>query len=190
MTEIEIKAHVYEPEETARRVGAFASFTGETVKRDAYWSRAEIPGICPPRKVRIREEDGTLTVTYKRKEIRGETEVNNESEFTIDNRESFEAFISDVGFSPSNVKEKRTRRWTCSMPIDARQAGETREIGIELSLVANLGWFLELEALIETPDDKMIDGVRHALLELLARCGIPETALESRYYTEMLADRA
>lgn len=192
MTEIEIKAHVYDPGETERIIASFATFRGESRKSDAYWIQGR-PGdgdaatatSTQPVKVRVRDENGALIVTYKRKELRAETEVNDEREFTIDDRDAFEAFIADAGFSPASFKEKRTKRWTWEF-------ADATEVGIELSLVERLGWFVELEVLAEGPDEGDIARIRGILLETLARCGIGEGSIETRYYTEMLdsLDRA
>lgn len=178
MTEIEIKAHVGDHEITEKTIASFATFTGETHKRDTYWTKEN-----PPMKVRLREESGLLTVTYKKKELRGAVEVNDEREFTISDRSAFEALITDAGFMPASHKEKRTKRWV--RPVNL--AG-VMEIGIELSHVHALGWFLELEALAEKPDERDIERVRESLMETLTLCGIDSRAIETRYYTEMLAE--
>lgn len=184
MTEIEIKAHVANPEKTAQNIASFAVFTGETHKRDTYWTREE-----PLVKVRVREESGILTVTYKKKELRGETEVNDEREFTISDRSAFETFIADSGFSPASYKEKITKRWVIQSDSYGEQREKTLpEIGIELSLVDRLGWFIELEALADNPGENEIARIRGLLLETLDRCCINREAIETRYYTEMLAE--
>lgn len=186
MTEIEMKARVSDPEATACRIGEFALFTGETRKRDVYWTQGErADGTAL--KVRIRDEDGALTVTYKRKEVRGTLEVNDEREFRIDCREAFECLLADAGFQPTDKKEKSTRRWSLARR-DAASPEEKAEIGIELSHVAGLGWFLELEALADAPSDAEIERTRVMLLDLLGRCGIDESKLEGRHYTEMLRE--
>ncbi len=176
MTEIEIKARVGDPDAAERNIASFASFTGETRKRDTYWA-----GGNPAVKVRVREEGETVTVTYKRKELRGDTEVNDEREFTISDRSAFETFIGDAGFAKASYKEKKTKRWVW------RGDNEGAEIGIELSLVESLGWFIELEALADDPGEEEIARIRQGLFATLKRCGIEQSAIETRYYTEMLA---
>jgi predicted adenylyl cyclase CyaB len=259
MTEIELKAHVDEPDRVERAIASFASFAGETVKRDTYYrlpregalpegtlpdgtflaavasavsflsaigaaacvifgaSKSTVIAIClfatafvaaasliglrrgktgasadahasanagagrgNPIKVRIREEAGRVTVTYKRKEVRESVEVNDEREFTIDDRAAFEAFVGDVGFEPDSVKEKRTKGWVC------KTAGGF-DATIELSLVGPLGWFVEIEILLERPDAAATDRATGELRKLLAKCGVGEREIETRYYTEMLA---
>lgn len=246
MTEIELKAHVRETDAVERAIRSFASYSGETIKRDTYYLLPRSGGqpdgtglaafmaiftfvaaiaaavcviagasktvailIClfatafvaasallgarrkeagshvdasgSPVKVRIREEGGETTVTYKKKEVRGTVEVNDEREFRVDDRVPLEALLGDLGFVPDSSKEKRTKSWTCATP-------EGFDATIELSLVGPLGWFVEIEILKDDPDEAETKRATEALGGLLARCGVDEREIEPRYYTEMLAD--
>jgi len=184
MTEIELKAHVADPEETEKQIKTFATFRGETEKFDAYWVNpdcAKGTATGKPVKVRIREEAGVIVVTYKKKELQGAIEVNDELEFTIDNRIAFETLITDFGFSPDSIKHKKTKSF------DYVTSGNTR-ITIELSLVDPLGTFVEIEILKDNPDSETIERARKILNETLKMCGISENAIEKRYYTEMIAE--
>jgi len=183
MTEIELKAHVADPEATEKEINAFATFKCETEKFDAYWVNAHfMQGNAAGKhvKVRIREEAGLTVVTYKKKELQGAIEVNDEKEFTIDNREAFETLISDLGFSPDSIKHKKTKSYDYV-------AGGTH-VTIELSLVDLLGAFVEIEILKDNPDSETIERSRKILGETLKLCGIGENAIETRYYTEMIAE--
>jgi adenylate cyclase class 2 len=207
MTEIELKAHVANPEDTEKKIRTFAAFKGETEKFDAYWTNnAGKNGQAAqnPVKVRIREESGLIVVTYKKKERQGAIEVNDEREFTIDNREAFETLITDLGFSRDSLKHKKTKSFdyvahdgadsTHSVAgahgahgaHDENSAGNT-PVTIELSLVDPLGWFVEIEILKDNPDSETIERSRKILGETLKLCGIGEDAIEMRYYTEMIA---
>lgn len=203
MTEIEIKAHVADPVAAEKNIRAFAGFEGHVSKSDTYWkkngSETECDDIADsgatgqtapqPVKVRIREErdpergEGTTVVTYKRKELQGDIEVNDEREFSIDDRAAFETLIGDLGFVPYVKKEKDTKSFS-------HRAGDGNEVTIELSLVAGLGWFVELEILADNPSSEETARAQTALRETLARCGIPESAIERRYYTDLIAESA
>lgn len=207
MTEIEIKAHVADPAVTEKTIREFAAFTGRVFKSDTYWKkngsgaagddiaetatagRADGQAAKPPVKVRIREErdpelgEGTTVVTYKRKELQGDIEVNDEREFTIDDRAAFETLIGDLGFVPYVRKEKDTKSFSW------RPEGG-HEVTIELSLVAGLGWFVELEILADNPSSEETSRAQGLLREALKRCDIQESAIERRYYTDMLAESA
>jgi adenylate cyclase class 2 len=204
MTEIEIKAHVADPDETEKKISAFAHYEGRVFKSDMYWKKngsAEAgddiadsgavgqTAATLPIKVRIREERepesgvGTTVVTYKRKELQGDIEVNDEREFTIDDRAAFETLIGDLGFVPYIRKEKDTKSFSWTAPDGCK-------VTIELSLVAGLGWFVELEILADNPSPDETSRAQRVLRETLGRCGIPESAIERRYYTDMLAESA
>lgn len=217
MTEIEIKAHVADPDSTERAIAAFAEFRKETIKNDTYWrkilaqpvgeraqpveegARSSGPEMAQSRtatgvdvstgaqepkqvKVRIRDENGEVIVTYKRKELQGDIEVNDEREFGISDRFPFEVLLGDLGFRPYITKEKRTRSFAWISP-------EGMPLTIELSLVGGLGWFVELEILAKDPDAAETAKAQGILRATLERCGIPASAIEPRYYTDMLAER-
>lgn len=143
--------------------------------------RAGATGYARPVKVRIRNEDGETAVTYKRKEVQGGIEVNDEREFKIDDAAAFEALLVDLDFAPFIEKHKTTKSFYL-------KDGDGTELTIELSLVRDLGWFVEIEILADSPDAAETERARATLLKTLARCGVPESAIEPRYYTEMLAD--
>jgi predicted adenylyl cyclase CyaB len=255
MTEIELKAHVVDPEATERTIRTFAKPIRETVKSDVYWKResgyatepsrttsiaafgallsflfalaaavaliagapkeaaisiclcglmivtalsfffgrimphtkksgkSQSAGKIPEAKatrLRVRAEAGSTVVTYKRKEMQGDIEVNDEREFTIDDRSAFESLIQDLGFSPFIKKEKTTKSFSY-------RADDGTEAGIELSLIAGLGWFVEIEILADEPDEDETARAEAILRETLSKCGIKADAIESRYYTDMLA---
>ncbi len=239
MTEIELKAHVVDPEATERTIRTFAKPIRETVKSDVYWKRengypsgpsrtasiaaigallsflfalaaavALIAGapkeaaiaIClfglmivtalsffsgkiPESKatrLRVRAEAGSTVVTYKRKEMQGDIEVNDEREFTIDDRSAFESLIQDIGFSPFIKKEKSTKSFSY-------RCDDGTEVGIELSLIEGLGWFVEIEILADEPDEDETARAEAILRDTLSKCGVKAETIESRYYTDMLA---
>ena len=199
MTEIELKAHVRDPAETERIILGFAEARGEVLKRDVYWRRPgpeSPPGAGPAKsgagssarsideaiKLRIRDEGGKAVVTYKRKELRADIEVNDEREFAVSDRAALECLITDLGFEPYISKEKRTKSFAF--------AGDGGiPVTIELSLVTGLGWFVEIEILMENPGETETGRARKLLRETLARCGIPESELEPRFYTDLLRER-
>ncbi len=214
MIEVELKAHAEDPAvyrdrlaqlctglnnacpagETDSRAGENAprtdlqltgfSYAGQLFKQDTYWTDGTI-------KFRIREEtDGNantkILVTYKQKEVRGDTEVNEEKEFSVDNRLALESLMSDSGFAPCMTKNKKTEVWQCRAEFDSES---TIPVTIELSKVGPLGWFLEIEALCaDGSAEADIEQARNAVKETVRCLGIPESAIEKRYYSEMLAE--
>jgi adenylate cyclase class 2 len=180
MIEIELKARVEDPEAAARRARAFAAFSGACEKEDAYWFPAEagLRGEFPASGVRLRRETGgggeTWRVTFKKQEKRGAIEVNDEREFEVSDGAVFGELLRRLGLVPKKAKCKRCRSWT----FDG--------VTIELVFIEQLGWFVELEILAESDDAETISAAKAKLLALLGRMGVPETAIETRYYTAML----
>jgi len=178
MTEIELKAHIDNPDSIEAALMALPGTrkTGQTVKNDVYLGLAGSPV-----RVRLRDENGTHTLTYKRKEVRSDIEVNDEKETEVSNREAVHTLLADIGFEPFLNKTKQTRSF--SVPY-----GTDTTVTAEISLVEPLGWFLELEILLECtdPDEASVSKARETLLAVLASCGVEQSAIENRYYSEML----
>lgn len=182
MTEIELKAHVRDPSGTEERLRSFCTFRGETVKKDEYWKNPA------GKTVRIREETGKPPVlTWKVKTLNGGVEVNDEKEFSVSSGSLCSEFLKEAGFSPSLRKEKRTKTYTCGAFPEAAGTGKGFPASLELSEVAGLGFFLEIEIMLDKPDGETEKEARQTLGVLLARAGIPESEIEERYYSELLA---
>ena len=209
MYEIELKAHVEDRSAVARTLDSFADYAGALIKRDIYY---RLPLACVPAdterspskrtdaKVRsenaekkthigcrirktVYEETGEtkITFTYKRKELRKDAdgiaiEVNDEKECTLSETDAIESFIKDSGGRISHVKEKIIKEWYAETEAGAAH--------IELCTVPPLGDFLEIEVL--TKDDAQTESAKRAILSIFKNCGIDESAIESRYYSDMI----
>ena len=177
MYEIELKAHVEYPNEVELLLNSFAHFVGETDKKDSYWKHS----TCNVQ-FRIRSETGKMDcVTYKHKEVRENNfECNIENEFFIDNRPAFEKLMQDSGYTVAYTKRKTTKTYK----IPSRE-----NLAIELSFLEHLGFFIEIEILSETNDTKTVQNCHAELLSILEKCSLPQTAIETRYYSEMLKEK-
>ena len=209
MYEIELKAHVEDSREVASTLDSFAEYIGALTKRDTYY---RLPLACVPTGTeaasskradakahsentevqthigcRIRktvyEKTGEpkITFTYKRKELRKDAdgiaiEVNDEKECTLSETDAIESFIKDAGGSISHVKEKIIKEWYAET-----EAGKAH---IELCTVPPLGDFLEIEVLAK--DDAHTENAKRAILSIFKNCSIDESAIERRYYSDML----
>jgi adenylate cyclase class 2 len=196
MTEIELKARIADYESTRRALSAFAAYEGRYDKRDTYWrmQRGEASGGKQALSIRLRREcpltgtdsgqteldasAGTTVATYKR-EKRQQTdsctiEINDEQEFSVSDEAAFAAFLLDADFAVSHEKRKLVEKWRYGQAL------------LELCTVPPLGDFLEIEILSQAGDDATVAGARRELESLLARSGVPLSAVESRYYSEML----
>lgn len=186
MTEIEIKARVTDPIFTEAKIRTFACFLKTIKKSDIYWKQ-ESTGL----KIRLRTEQIIQTesigdpndtiVTYKKKQIQNKTEVNEEYEFSITERSSFEAFLHDLNFIPYIEKTKETLVFSYLNSTDF-------PVLIELSYIPLLGYFIEIEIMSEKKDKEYINKAREVLFSTLKTCEIPETNIETRFYTDMLKE--
>lgn len=196
MTEIELKAHVYEKEKLIETLKTFAIYEKTVFKDDTYYHLKTNEIQSNGKKyisVRIRKEtqtkeNQTITknyLTYKRKEIRTDasglsTEVNDENETEISNTKSLEILLKDIGFVPALKKQKEV--------IDFFVQTKFGKASLELCNVLGLGDFLEIEILSEKNDSKTVANVQSELKKILKKCNIPEKDIENRYYSEMLAE--
>lgn len=216
MYEIEIKAHVYDYKAVSDALTAFAKYESSIKKHDTYYryyynradyrivspsgntspNKSVAPNVHFPQKpyltARIRREIITapntepraeILLTYKRKETRTlqdgtSTEVNEENECTLSDALAIEKLFSDIGFAPSYTKEKFAESWYVQT-----SAGEAH---IELCEVPPLGYFLEMEIMAQNNDIATVDAARTALYTLLEKCGVEKSAIEPRYYSELL----
>jgi adenylate cyclase class 2 len=187
--EIELKAWVDDPGAVREKLDALARYNGEFLKEDRYWKQenpADGPPSLPLSGVRIRKESGrdaggrgrrAITVTWKSKETREGLEVNDEREFSVSDAESFGELLGRLGLKPAASKRKSGFSW------------DYGGITAELTEVAGLGWFAELEIIRGSGTPETVSAARRRLLDLLAKLGIGEDRIEPRYYTELLAEK-
>ncbi|MCF7940565.1 MAG: class IV adenylate cyclase [Spirochaetia bacterium] len=173
MTEVEIKAHVYDLKALRERILQLEGICGPEYRHreDSYYGAGDGPGVL----FRIRTEQDRCEITRKLKSMRGLAEVNREIEFSVSDPQACREFCESLGYQVVIRKEKRGEIF------------RHEEVSIELWEVTGLGSFIELEVLLEDPrgaDEALV--VIHALLE---RLQVPETAVEPRMYIDMLRSR-
>jgi len=74
--------------------------------------------------------------------------------------------------------------------IEKHKQGELytfENVGIELSLVEGLGWFVEIEILVD--HQSKVTPARNKLREVLQALSVPENKIEPRYYYELLEEK-
>jgi adenylate cyclase class 2 len=210
MVEIELKVRINNPKAVKKRLSGLGAYDCAYKKDDTYWCAPKPPErrggknapgreagggpvpFLPPSGLRVRREtntaeDGEISkfnlITYKTRELRAGIEINDEREFVISDGEIFEDLLQRLGLAPGIRKNKRGWAWRINVP---EAAGPDTEIRAELSEVKTLGWFLELEILVPEKDEKTIAQCRERLFLLLEKLEIPQEAIETRPYTEML----
>jgi adenylate cyclase, class 2 len=196
--EIELKTHVNDSEALRLLLLEKAQYLCSFLKEDTYYFPVGNSDI-PKSGVRLRTENKSFTdgtekkavyVTYKTKEIRDSIEINNEKEFEVRSSQNctvrvFIDFLKMMGLKPGYSKQKKG--WAFSK----------EGINAELLEVEKLGWFLEMEIVVNDNDieafknnDATIDEKRKLLMDFLSELGIEKDAIESRYYSEMLKEAA
>ncbi|MBQ9239512.1 MAG: hypothetical protein IJ191_09430 [Treponema sp.] len=125
------------------------------------------------------------TLTYKRKERRTDAsglpiEVNDEHECTLSDKTAVEKLFTDCGFVKAHTKEKHAESWYAATAVG--------EAHLELCSVPPLGDFIEIELCSPQNNETAVAPIRAELLSLLDACGVPASAVETRYYSDMLAE--
>jgi adenylate cyclase class 2 len=177
-TEVELKARVDDPERVRSFLNEHAEFRKSYTKEDTYFCRSS-EGVEGRTRFRLRREGGAAVVTYKERSREGGTEMNREYEFTVSDPQTFIYFAEAMGYIPC---------------IDKRKEGELfswEGTNVELSHVAGLGWFVEIEHMVEfgeegENDEAAIAKANEKIRGILSQIGIARDRIEERYYIEML----
>ena len=199
MYEIEMKAHVLNPGAVRERLEAEGEFLERVSKKDVYYKSVQNPKI----QARIRSEEffnsdseknpfGTdsggkksaiirkkTVLTYKKKESRidgngSALEVNEELESEVSDPKALETLFLDLGMEVSLRKTKEALGFALG------------NAHAELCRVPPLGDFLEVEVLSEKNDANSVQQAREEIKAIFRKCGIQDSQIESRYYSEML----
>jgi len=196
LVEIELKAWLDNHEEVRKRLFVLGHYMRSFEKTDTYWLPIQdgVPGVSIPHSgLRIRRErsvdDGdiehkSVLVTIKQRKLSGNIEVNDEREFTVSDADLFEELLCNLGLFKAIYKKKSGWEWKVPSETEGRQS-----ISAEVSMVKDLGWFLELEFLANDDSERLVEEIRAEFASLLAKLEIPEEKIEVRSYTTLLRER-
>jgi len=194
--EIELKAWLDNHESVKERLFSLGRYVRSYEKTDTYWFpiHDDAPGVSIPYSgLRVRRESSvgadnahseSAMVTLKKKRMSGSIEVNEEREFVVSDADLFEELVCDLGMFKAMYKKKSGWEW--KVPAEA---GEHRAVSAEISMVKDLGWFLELEILAKDKGEQAVEESRRELFSLLERLKVPEKKIETRPYAVLLQDR-
>lgn len=180
--EVELKAHVEDPlliQERLQQLEGISLALYEH-KDDIYYALGdEEPSFRLRRESFGKDEHhlkGSLLFTKKNKSITKGIEVNKEYEFTVpdDQFEAAHAFCLSLGYGIYIRKTKRGNSYTLG------------NVHIELVEVIGLGWFLEMECVLE--NETGIEDAKASLKHILGLVGVSEDKIESRYYMHLLKE--
>ncbi len=180
MLEIERKARIDDPAPVEARLEALGSFSGEIVKEDRYYLVGREPGgaidFAADPIFRLRMAGGRAEIGWKSRTFEGTTEINEERQIGLDDADAaIEWLESYLGLAPFVVKRKHTRLFVLE--------GRLAPARVELNRVESLGHFVEVEVLAE-PGQRQ-QAVR-IIDEVFAALRIPDEAVETRYYIDLL----
>jgi predicted adenylyl cyclase CyaB len=170
--EVELKAHLNQPEEVEARAAQLGQFAGETLKEDIYFRRRGETALLPADRFRLRRESGRAVVTFKHLVEAEGVEVNREVEFEVDDAHAFFQFADRFGFEPFVVKRKQSRVYQ----IERARA--------EFNRVEHLGHFIEIEILCD--EEAFVPVARTEIARLFTRLGLNSADLEPRRYIELI----
>ena len=192
MYEIELKAHVYNREETIKILNTFAKYVGFFQKQDTYY-RLQKQNNKDFISVRIRKEQAKqeqntfekIYLTYKQKELKDTTdgtkiEVNNEKECELSNTETITSILLDTGFSEYLTKSKTVEKFTYQTPYGIAT--------IEICTIPPIGDFIEIEILNNENAKSNVEQIKEEILSILNKCNIPQSQIENKFYSQLLKE--
>ena len=175
--EVERKARIPDPERVAAILTQRYGSPLYSRKHDQYYLFPDDSGS----RFRLRVVDTEPgegvpgVVTWKSRTMEQGMEINDEQEFSVSCATTFSDLVLRMGCTPLAIKKKDTRAWRLNHGLLA-----------ELSRVERLGWFLEIESVIQSRDGvdeakRLVDGVYQEL-------SIPPSDYEPQSYLSMLAE--
>jgi predicted adenylyl cyclase CyaB len=181
--EVEIKAYVDDRPALERLLEERCRRLREFIKEDRYFTGAS---GSTHNDFRLRIDEETATVTFKKKRLVGGGEANDEREFHVDNPQAFVELAQRVGCSEYLRKRKRGVAFAC------READEPA-VHVELTEVDSLGTFLELEVVLDNVGDgehadAVISQWHARLRSLMVELGVDPGRIEPRTYSALLEE--
>lgn len=184
--EVELKAHVSDHLALQKRLELLPGISPALceLKQDTYFSHPNEDALFRMRLEQTGKSfesmQGTLVFTYKNKALKEGIEVNEEVEFCSpsDQGPSALQFFLSMGYEVYITKTKRGYAYTYAVEP------ELPLLTIELVEVIGLGWFIEMEFVLE--NKSLIGQARDSLLSTLDALGIGRSDIEDQYYMHML----
>ena len=182
MKEIEIKAHIDSATLTQLPSRAAALSFAETKRlkeTDIYFNGNDHSFFKTDEALRLRQTvnldgDGADTyITYKGPKLDKLTQSRDEIETSIGDFDSMRSILKKLGY-PEVLTVEKTRRYF-----------RARDITLCLDEVSELGCFLELETLIDTPSEPEKDAAIERLMNSLDQLGISKEQLTRKSYLEL-----
>lgn len=158
------------------------TFLSSVTKRDTYFARNNATTFD----FRIREINGTYTVTQKHHQLVGNIEQNEELEFEVSSKENFMALVNKLGYVIFLEKTKISQIWNLNfcLPRTEKTHDQNESINLtaEIITLPQLGDFLEIEALCSEDE---IQTARTALQYIFDTLHLTQN-IERQQYSKLL----
>jgi len=123
---------------------------------------------------RLRKSNNHLSICYKTHSMTNGCEHNKEIEFNVENLKAVLNFFDSIGYKIGFEKQKET------------QAFKYKDYIIEYNYIKNLGYFLEIEKMIENKQKINIKKERNELEAVFKLFGFLQKNFEKKKYVELL----
>jgi adenylate cyclase class 2 len=176
MIEVEAKVFVKNLKDARKKARVLGKFTRKEKKVDDYYTLEDLNSY-PKKSLRIRKIDGYSIVNFKKRlSYKKGIWAKKEVEFKTSNINDFLKLIGDFGFRKWLTKEKECEIYKIEPNFQ-----------IELNKVRDLGWFMEIEYLVESKND--IRAARDEVIKILGKMGYKPGDSIKTGYTKQLWDK-
>ncbi len=175
MIEVETKVFLGDKslDDARKRAKEIGNYLGALTKIDDYYTLEDLNHF-PKKSLRVRRVGGFYIVNFKRRlSFKDSIHAKKEVEFEASDIRCFLKLIADFGFKKWLTKEK-----TCEI---YKIKGNFH---IELNNVKGLGWFAEVEYLVD--DESEIEAARKEVLSVMERMGYKKKDFVKQGYTKLL----
>ncbi|AHH08690.1 class IV adenylate cyclase [Borrelia anserina] len=171
MFEIESKACI--PKNKIKKILKIANqkfkFIKKEIKDDTYYCNTE-------KVIRIRKSNiAEAIVTFKIKSLESYIEINKEIEFKVDQINNFISFLEEMDFKILYKKIKKSLIY------------KKENLNIEINLIKNLGFFLEIEKIIH--DKNELSLAKKEIYETIKEFKLQNNIEKKSYFELILANQ-
>jgi len=172
MYEIEAKVAISksEYERLKKEISKFSKFIGKIKKEDEYYNNPKIAYL------RTRKLSNKAIFDIKIKNVKHGIESNVELEWGIRNINKFQLLLKKIGIVSSVKKSKISEVY------------KYKNFTIELNYLRRLGYFMEIECLIQKKEQ--IPKCKRELINLFKTLGFNSRQFEKKYYLDLLKEKA
>lgn len=176
MIEVEIKAKISDKKEAFEKIKELGGIYSHSEKQhDIYFNGTDTDFRKTDEALRIRQipdgDDFKKILTYKGPKLNYETKTRKEVEVVIEDTDKMAEILVNLGYTPSAIVDK------------VRRIFKYKEYTITVDKLNELGYFIEIESVIEDKDD--IEKVQANIMEIFKKLDITQ-GFENKSYLELL----